>query len=84
MQFRSPLGYQVRRYAAQWVGYAQRLEPFAPKDASMPVGRVQKWVSTDDYCRDTFVLQGHRIVHTARGAGPSIRDAGHHKITLGG
>ncbi len=84
MQFLSPLGYQIRRYAAQWVRYPQRLEPLAPKNAGMPVGRIQEWVRTYDYRGDTLILQGHGVVHTARGAGPSIRDAGHHKIALGG
>ena len=83
MQFRGPLGYQIRRYTAQWMGDPQGLKPLAPKNAGMPIGRIQKWIRTYDYRGDTLILQGHGVVHTARGAGPSIRDAGHHEIALG-
>ena len=84
MQFRGPLGYQIWRYTAQWMGDPQGLKPLAPKNAGMPIGRIQKWIRTYDYRGDTLILQGHGVVHTARGAGPSIRDAGHHEIALGG
>ena len=82
MQFRRPLGDQLLGDPAQRMGDAQGLEPLASENAGVAVGRVQERLGTDDYRGDPLVLQGHGVVHTARGAGPSIRDASHHEITL--
>ncbi len=84
MQFRGPLGNEIRRYSAQGMGDAQRLKAFAPKDLGVPIGRVQERISADDYGWHSAVLQGHGVVHTARGAGPSIGDGGDDEIAPGG
>ena len=84
MQFGRPLGNQLGGDPAQRMRDAQGLEPLASEDAGVPKGRVQERLGTDDYRGDPLVLQGHGVVHTARGARPSIRDASHHEIALGG
>ena len=84
MEFRRPLRYGLGGYPAQGMGDAQGLEPLSAEDTGVTVGGIQERLGTDDYRGDSPVLQGHGVVHTARGAGPSIRDGGHHEIALGG
>ena len=55
-----------------------------PKYLGVPMGRIQERVGADDYSRDSAILQGHGVVHTARGAGPSIGNGGDHEIAPGG
>ena len=82
MQFVRPLGNCPRIDYTQRVQNPQRLEPLTAEHLSMTVSRIQEWVGTDYYRRYTSVFQGHRVVHTARGAGSSIRDTGDNKVTF--
>ena len=82
MQFCRPLGNGLWSNTTQRVWDAQGLKSLAAKHLGVSVGRVQEWVGADDNRRHSPVFQGHCVVHTARGAGASIGDAGDHKVTF--
>ena len=82
MQFVRPLGNCPRIDSTQRVRDPQRLKPLTAEHLSMAVSRIQERVGTDYYCRYTSVFQGHRIVHTARGAGASIRYTSDNEIAF--
>lgn len=46
----------------------------------MDVRRVHKWVGANHHRWYSAVLQGHGVVHTARGAGSSISNGRHNEI----
>ena len=56
------------------------LEAGVAEAAGMKHRGVQKGLSTDHYRWYPQVLEGHRVVHTARRAGPSISYSGHHEV----
>ena len=52
--------------------------------AGMKHRGVQEGLSTDNHRGYPQVLKGHRVVHTARRAGPSIDYGGHHEVAAVG
>ena len=47
----------------------------------MEESRLQKWLGADHYSGYAQVLQTHRVVHTARGAGASISYRRDYEVT---
>ena len=56
------------------------LEIRPAKHMGMDGRRVHKGLGANHHRWYPAVLQGHGVVHTARGAGPSISDGRHHEI----
>ena len=52
----------------------------AAKGAGVAEGRVQEGVGAEHHRGDAEVLQGHCVVHTARGAGASIGNGRDHEV----
>ena len=79
--FQGPLSHPFRVQASQGMGDGYRLEVGAAEGPRLEQRRVQERTGANYQSRYPAVLQGHGVVHTARGAGPSIGDGGNHEVT---
>ena len=63
------------------MGNDHRLKVGAAEGPGVDERRVQKGLGTDYHRGYAPVFEGHGVVHTARGAGPSIGDGRDHEVT---
>ena len=79
-----PLHYVLRTQPAQGMGDYHRLKFGPAQHPGVEVGGDQEGSGADHHRRNSPVLQDHRVVHTARGAGASIGDGRDHEVAPGG
>ena len=76
-----PLTHLSAGQAAKGMVYDYGLKVGTAKGPGLDERRAQEGSSTDHHSGYAAVLQAHRVVHTARGAGPSISNGRDHEVT---
>lgn len=74
----------LRPQSAQGMGDYHWLKLGPAQHPGVEVGGAQEGSGADHHRRNSPVLQGHRVVHTARGTGASIGDGCNDKVAPGG
>ena len=78
--FVGSLPHLLRVQAAERMGKGYGLEVGAAKSPGLEEGRIPEGSGADHYSGYAPVLETHRIVHTARGTGPSISYRGNYEV----